>query len=188
MKSVRAFVAVLIDEVLVKRIAEVQDQAKKLAPDVKWVAPSNFHLTLKFLGNVPEDGSPEICSAVEDAVKPFSQFELSVSGLGAFPNAKRARVVWVGVDSGLAQLSEVAASIDLSLAGLGFEKEAKPFKGHVTIGRVKNSRHLDKLAQGMDEIPAEDLGILRVDSVCLMQSELHPDGPVYSPICVAKLG
>jgi 2'-5' RNA ligase len=187
MTVVRTFVAVLLADELRKRISEVQEQAKKLAPDVKWVAPDNFHATLKFLGNVREDALEAVFSAVEEAAGAFSAFELSMSRLGAFPNARNARVVWVGIEDGRDELAALASAVDARLAKLGFPREERDFKSHITIGRVKSSKRLDDLARGIDEIDASDLGRQTVSSVAVMQSDLRPTGPVYTPLRVCEL-
>ena len=187
MKVIRTFVAVLIAPEIRQKIADVQGQVKKLAPDVKWVAPENFHVTLKFLGNVHEDAISDVCTAVDNAAQLFSPFDLSISGLGAFPSVSRARIVWVGTKNGRDQLIALATAVDKNLAQLGFEREDKDFKAHITIGRVKTSRSLGKLAEGIREIDASDMGTQRVVSVAVMQSELLRDGPVYSPLSESKL-
>ncbi|MDH7601244.1 MAG: RNA 2',3'-cyclic phosphodiesterase [Armatimonadota bacterium] len=187
MTFVRTFVAVLLADELKSRISEVQEQAKKLAPDVKWVEPENFHITLKFLGNVREDALAGVLSAVEDAVKDYQKFEVSVAGVGAFPNPKNARVVWVGVESGQERLASLAATIDAKLAELGFPREERDFKSHITIGRVKSKKHLGALARGIAKIEARSLGTQEVRSVAVMQSVLRPEGPVYSPLRVIEL-
>ena len=186
MKVIRTFVAILIDKSLKKVIAEVQSHVKKLAPDVKWVAPENFHITLKFLGNVVEDALPEVVKAVEEAMRGFSPFDLAISGVGAFPNPARARVVWVGSGEGREQLAQLASAVDRNLAKLGFEKEDKPFKAHITIGRVKTSRFLRQLAEGIGKVDAENLGIQRISGVAVMRSELSREGPTYTPIKAIK--
>ena len=188
MKVVRTFVACLIADDLRKRISETQEQVKRLAPDVKWVAPENVHVTLKFLGDVREDALPGVFSAVEEAVGILSPFELSVSGLGAFPSPRNARVVWVGVDEGREQLVALASAVDKKLVKLGFAKEDREFKSHITIGRVKTSKFLDRLAQGIEEIDASSLGMQTVSSVVVMQSDLHPTGPVYTPLKSIGIG
>jgi 2'-5' RNA ligase len=187
MRVVRTFVAVLIAEELKQRIAEVQEQVKKLAPDVKWVAPENFHVTLKFLGNVSEDALPGVFAAVEAAAQAIPPFELSLSGLGAFPSPRNARVVWVGIENGREKLTDLARAVDARLSELGFDKEEREFKTHITIGRVKTSKHLDKLAEGIQQAEAGDMGTQPVTSVTVMQSELRPEGPVYSPLKVVEL-
>lgn len=187
MKVIRTFVAVLISENLKKEISEVQEQVKKLAPDVKWVTPENFHVTLKFLGDVREDHISQVCDAVDNAARAFSPLDVSVGGLGAFPNVQRGRVVWVGIEDGGRELSDLAGALDEKLAALGFERETKPFMSHITIGRVKD-RFPSALAAGMQDVNAEGLGVQRVASVAVMRSDLQPQGPVYSPLHEAKLG
>lgn len=187
MKVIRTFVAVLIDEDLRKKISEVQEAVKKLAPDVKWVSPENFHVTLKFLGNIDEDVVPKVSAAVDDAVRSHPPFDLTISGLGAFPSPARARVIWVGIEDGREQLVHLASVVEKSLRKLGFQREEKSFKAHITIGRVKTSKYLDKLAAGIAAVDARDLGTQRVSSVAVMESRLQREGPVYVPLSVSKL-
>ncbi|MEN6356528.1 MAG: RNA 2',3'-cyclic phosphodiesterase [Armatimonadota bacterium] len=187
MKVIRTFVAVLMDDAIRRRVAEVQSQLKKLAPDVKWVAPENFHITMKFLGNVDEAVLPDVISAVEEGAQGFSPFDLAISSVGAFPNPARARVVWVGSADGREKLAELARSIDKKLVEMGFEKEDKPFKAHITIGRVKTSRFLRALAEGIGKVDANNLGTQRVSGVAVMRSNLGREGPTYTPIQVIDL-
>ncbi|MGQ9455377.1 MAG: RNA 2',3'-cyclic phosphodiesterase [Armatimonadota bacterium] len=187
MTFVRTFVAVLLADELKTRIAEVQRQAKELAPSVKWIEPENFHITLKFLGNVREDALSGIFNAVDQVAGRFPNFELSIAGLGAFPNPRSARVVWVGVKQGREELAKLAGAIDTALTKLGFPKEAREFKSHITIGRVKNAKHLGSLAQKFDEIDATNVGRQIVSSVAVMKSTLKPEGAVYSPLRIVEL-
>jgi 2'-5' RNA ligase len=179
MRAFRTFVAVLIDEHIRDSISRVQNEVNKLAPDVKWVAPENLHVTLKFLGDVREDALPGVLAAVEKAAKSISGFELAVSGLGAFPNPQRARVVWVGTEDGRDKLIELAAAVESELVSAGFAQEEKPFKAHITIGRVRD-RAPRQLPDALAEVNADALGSQRVSSVALMRSDLRPGGPVYS--------
>jgi 2'-5' RNA ligase len=186
MKVIRTFVAVLIDNEIRRRIAEVQSRLKQLAPDVKWVAPENFHITLKFLGNVDEAVMPDVILAVEDGAHGLSPFDLTISSVGAFPSPARARVVWVGSTDGREKLTELARSVDKKLVELGFEKEDKPFNAHITIGRVKTSRFLRALAEGMEKVDADDLGSLRISGVAVMRSDLECEGPTYAPVRIIE--
>ncbi len=180
MKAFRTFVAVLIDYDLRQRIAEVQERIKKLAPDVKWVAPENLHVTLKFLGDVSEDALPEIFAAVQRASGANPEFGLSFSGLGAFPNPQKARVLWVGIVNGREELVALAAAVESELVKAGFPREEKPFKAHSTIGRARMGRAPKGLAESMAQVEASDLGHQPVVSVAVMQSDLRPGGPVYT--------
>ena len=187
MKVIRTFVALLISEDLKRNILRVQEEVKKLAPDVKWVAPENLHVTLKFLGSVPEDVLPRVFAAVEEAVGGRPAFELSVVGLGAFPNPAKARVVWVGIQEGRDELIELARNVDWKLARLGFAREEKEFKAHITIGRARMGKFVKGLAGAIESAGARDLGRQQVVSVTVMQSDLQPTGPTYTPLKVAEL-
>jgi len=187
LKVIRTFVAVPIDKEIRQRISEVQERVKKLTRNVKWVEPDNFHVTLKFLGNVPEDQVPQISAALDEVSSKVPAFALSVKGIGAFPKLERARVVWIGIEEGREELIRLAREVEESLSRLRFEKENKPFKAHITIGRVKEGKPADGLAEGIREIDAGDLGRQNVSSVVLMRSELKPDGPVYSPLSMHGL-
>ena len=186
-KAIRTFVAVCLDAELRSRISAIQERVKKLAPNVKWVAPENLHVTLKFLGNVREDRVARAQAAIDEVAREFAAFDLSVSGLGVFPSAMRPRVVWVGVEEGREQLVALAKAVEDRLVKAGFEKEEKPFKSHITIGRVKEGRPVGDLTDGLAGIDAGEIGRQRVDGVVVMESMLRPEGPEYTPLSVHKL-
>lgn len=186
MKVIRTFVAVLVEDDIRRKIADVQARVKKLASDVSWVAPDKFHVTLKFLGDITEEQLSDVCACVDGAVRSFPPFHMSFGGLGAFPKLQKARVLWAGVEDGARELIALAKVVDDRLAQLGFEKEHK-FSAHITLGRAKSNRFPDMLAKGIEEIDASGLGSQRVSSVVVMQSELKREGSVYTPLCVVKL-
>lgn len=184
MKVIRTFAAISIARDIRSRISDVQEQAKKLAPDVKWVAPELLHVTLKFLGNVREDELARVFLAVDEAAAGHSPFDLSFSGMGSFGS----RVVWVGIEQGRDELRALAKSVEDSLAQVGFPREERAFKAHITIGRVRENGRLPReFSDGIEEINASDLGSQRVESIVVMQSDLQRDGPVYSPMSESKL-
>lgn len=188
MMVIRTFVAVLIAQELKAKIASVQEQLKKLAPDVKWVKPELLHVTLKFLGNVSEDALEQVFAAVDEAAAGHGPFDLSFAGVGAFPNPRKARVVWVGIDQGKDDIKALVETVDKKLAELGYPKEERAFKAHVTIGRVKdNGKVSEAFVRGIEDIDAGDLGSQRVEAITVMQSDLQREGPVYSPMSESKL-
>ena len=186
-KVIRTFVAVVLDEELRHRISGVQEHAMKLAPGVKWVSPDNFHVTLKFLGDVRRDKLSYVQAAIDDVAGTLPAFDLSIRGMGVFPTPKRPRVIWVGVEEGREQLVALAHAVEDRLVRAGFEKDEKPFRSHITIGRVKEAKPVDGLVEGLEEIDTSELGVQRVESICLMQSVLRPGGPSYTPLIVHKL-
>lgn len=186
-KVIRTFVAVLLDEEIRRRISEVQERARQLAPGLKWVSPENFHATLKFLGNVRSDKLRAVQSAMDEVAASLPAFDISIRAMGVFPTPRRPRVVWVGVEEGAEQLIALAKAVEDRLVKAGFEREDKPFRSHITIGRVRENKPVPGLTEGLEEIDASDLGTQRVAHVHVMESVLRPGGPSYSPLSVHKL-
>jgi len=188
MEKIRSFVAVLLPETIRCRLAEIEESLKKTEADVRWVSSENFHITLKFLGDVETDRIGLVTESIANASQGVAPFEVQLSGVGAFPSAGRARVVWVGIDSGVEQLKHIAERLDLDLAKVGFPREDRPFSGHVTLGRVKTPRGLQALRAAMEEIKGISIGSVTVDKIALMRSELRPTGPIYTVLDEVKLG
>jgi 2'-5' RNA ligase len=186
-KVIRTFVAVLLDEGIRQRISEAQQRAMELASGVKWVPPENFHVTLKFLGDVRRDKLSIVQSAIDDVVSKMAAFDLVLRGMGVFPTPRRPRVIWFGAEEGREQLIALAKAVEDRLVKAGYEKEEKPFKSHITIGRVKEARPIPGLVEGLEGIDTSELGVQRVASVAVMQSVLQRGGPIYSPLSEHKL-
>ncbi|MEN6371249.1 MAG: RNA 2',3'-cyclic phosphodiesterase [Armatimonadota bacterium] len=185
--EIRTFVAVLISDSLKRRISSVQEEFIKVAPAVKWVANENYHITIKFLGGVKSDRIKAISQAIEEAVRYIEPFDVELGGAGAFPNPGRPKTVWVGVTSGSEMLAKIAGRVDDALEKLGFEKETRPFKSHITIGRVKDSRDAKELGPVLESAKTGRLGSFKVESVAVMKSDLRREGPVYSVIREVRL-
>ncbi len=188
MKVIRTFVAVLLDEDLRREIARVQAELRKLAPDMRWVKPDCFHITLQFLGDVPEEGMAQVAAAVKDAAAGIEPFEMTVSGLGVFPNIRRARTVWAGVSDGADQLTELAKRVEEALAQAGFKGDEKRFVPHIAICRARERGAPACLAEAIDKTSADKLGVARVGEVAVMASELTSAGPVYTVLHSLPLG
>ncbi len=191
-EQIRSFVAIELPEEAKKGLARLR---KELERDehrfVKWVDPGGIHLTLKFLGNIPSKRVTEITEAMKKAAQGISPFLLEISGLGAFPSLKQARVVWVGVGGELDKLSTLQQNIDSTLAVLGFAREERPFVPHLTLARIREGasgperRSFGELVGSTafaDKYPVE------VGAVRLMRSQLMPAGAVYTCLSVVGLG
>jgi 2'-5' RNA ligase len=155
---------------------------------IKWVEPHNLHLTLKFLGDVDLLEVPQLCQAVTDAVVDLPPFEIEARGAGAFPDAQHPRTVWLGVDRGSEEMIELHDAVERSLAPLGFRREQRRFRPHLTIGRVRGGgpglRTLaDKLVLEGDFAG----GVSSVDEIVVFSSELGRDGPTYEVLATAPL-
>lgn len=157
---------------------------RAVARDVAWVAESNLHVTLKFLGVVDEARVGAITEALGAAVSAASAFDVAIRGLGAFPTSSRPRVIWAGLP-GAPALAALAGEVDRALAELGFPRESRPFAAHVTLGRVREPRRNPALAEAL--LRPVDVGRMTVTRVSLMRSDLHPRGARYTELAGLRL-
>ncbi len=184
---IRAFVGVRIDPKMTQKISEVQSQLKQSLTGIRWVVQENLHFTLKFLGAVEEEKITSIIKAVGRVVRPAQPFSLSAGGIGVFPDIRKPRVLWVGLEAqGLQMLSQ---EVEAVLEPLGFAPEKRGFQPHLTIGRWRNfTAKAQRLKEEIDHWKDQDFGQSRVEEVVIFQSILKPNGAVYSPLRVIPLG
>ena len=186
----RCFVAVDLSAPVRAAAARLQEGMRAAAgrADVRWTEPAGFHLTLKFLGEVPEVQVPAVVAALDTVAAASAPLALAAGGAGAFPSVRRPRVVWVGVTTGAAELARLARAVEEALAPLGFPPEGRGFHGHLTLGRVRAPRALAGLARAIEDAPAlEASGWTAVDIV-LYRSHLRRTGAVYEPVARVPLG
>jgi 2'-5' RNA ligase len=190
MDSVRAFIAIELPPAILKALGDLQDRLKQDVPPklVRWVRPQGIHLTLKFLGDVPQAKVDAIAEALQDACAPHAPFSLSVGGMGCFPNPRRPRVVWVGVDEPSGALVRLQRDVERAIGPLGFPPEKRRFSPHLTLGRVKGRDRDAVVALGEYVSRATvRVGELQAEAVHVMRSELLPGGAVYTELAVAPL-
>jgi 2'-5' RNA ligase len=189
---VRLFVAVELDEAVKREAARVA-RALAAALDrlgagrpVAWVAEPNLHLTLQFLGEV----DPTAARAVGDRVsEPLAipPFDVALGRLGTFPPSGPPRVIWVGVTEGADALAAAHDEVSRRLEGLGFPREDRPFRAHLTLGRVK-APLVPRLSEILAGTSLAREARCRVDHVTLFESHLSPRGATYSVVATARLG
>ncbi|NOX38064.1 MAG: RNA 2',3'-cyclic phosphodiesterase [Calditrichaeota bacterium] len=180
MEKIRTFIAIKISPELMQHCAALIDELKTLPAAVKWVKPETIHLTLKFLGNITRDQLEQVQQVVESVVRGEGAFELESAELGAFPSLDRPRVFWVGLaGNGQQQLMALQKKLESALAQIGFPEEARPFKPHLTLGRVKSSRQLTQVIGKIKSTAFPNIAF-PVKEVLIMRSELRPDGARYS--------
>jgi 2'-5' RNA ligase len=196
---IRAFIAVGLSPELRSAIAAsqraVKDQLTKAmqrqAPDVRiqWVRPEAMHVTLKFLGNVVEDGLQDIERAMQQVADGHAPFTLEVGGLGVFPDVRAPRVLWIGLSGTVEQLIGLAGDLDAALQELGFAPEPRPFQPHLTLARIKErSRDVGRVLAGSGLFEqVSTVGKLAVPALSLMKSDLKPSGAVYTKLFEAPL-
>ena len=188
MPRTRTFIAIGLDKSVRARVAALQEALAPAAPDVKWVEEENLHLTLLFLGEVDDRELPAVCRAVQEAVAELPAFNLSVEGAGAFPNARRPRILWVGVGEGAADVVAVHDALEGPLLELGcYRREERKYTPHVTLGRTRSERPADELAKALAKHQAWKAGEQPVEEVHIMASKLSPHGPEYTVLGRAKL-
>jgi len=183
---IRAFVAVELEPQTVQKIAAVIVQLRPRIPGVRWLPPANFHLTLKFLGDIEEAKVAPIAAALERDLYPFSCFTINAKGLGVFPDLKRPRILWVGLVGG--ELNALASTAEKALVPFGFAAEKKTFTPHLTIGRWRQFNGSPKeLGDEIEKWRGDNFGRSNVDEVVLFQSVLKPEGAVYRPLKTVAL-
>jgi len=183
---IRTFVAVPIPEPLILAAGDYQEYLKQLEAPVRWVRPENLHITLKFLGDVDSSRLQGVIFAIRAALASETSFSAALGGSGVFPNSRSPRVIWMGVDQGASRLSRLVNRVETAVAGLGFERETRPFRPHITLGRVKSNKGLSPLLSNLEMNPF-DGGKMSVDEVHLMKSTLTPEGAIYEQIEVFNL-
>jgi RNA 2',3'-cyclic 3'-phosphodiesterase len=176
----RTFIAIDLDENLKKALQTFVGELKPLTRSVSWVGVSGMHLTLKFLGEIPEADAFRISSALEATASRHRAFPLVLEGTGTFPPGRRApRVLWVGVFPA-APLLALQEDIEGEMAKLGLEREKRPFHPHLTLGRVKSAGGMDPLVQEMNQHRERRFGEMSVQKIIFFQSTLKPSGAEYT--------
>ena len=183
----RSFIAIELPETLKKALADLQQELEKCGADVRWTRPENIHLTLKFLGNIEEDKADIIAEKITGTCKGQPDFELGISGVGVFPNKRSPRVLWAGIDLN-DDILALQEGIEEAMAFLGFEREKRRFSPHLTLGRFRSSRGKQALLDEMDAYMENIFGLMDVNSVLLMRSDLEQSGARYTKIAEAYLG
>ena len=143
---------------------------------IKWEIPEKLHVTVKFLGDVPEMKLGVIQSAAEGVAKRTAPFFVVLGGLGVFPNNRRPRVIWIGIRSGMKDFGKLHSAIEESFDDIGFPREKRRFSAHITVGRIRHPRFLD--------LPQESMCDHRFHSrkISLIRSRLTPKGSIYTTV------
>jgi len=185
--SVRSFIAVHIPDAIRRDISILIGALRPYSgADVKWVRPESLHLTLKFLGDVEQERISAAACAIERSVSALSAFDLALGGTGAFPNPRRPGVLWIGVRKGAEPLASLAGAVESALAGLGFERERRPFSAHLTLGRIRSPGNSGRIVERMTEAGFE-CDPFRIASVHVMKSDLQRSGAVYTTLRTLNL-
>lgn len=182
----RLFIALPLEPRVKDALGKIISDLKRHGGPVKWVKPENIHLTLRFLGETDERPLGKIKTEIDAVAAAHAQVRTSISRLGGFPNLNRPRVIWVGIEHNLEPLSKMARQMELKVRTLGFEKESRAFKAHLTLGRVREPRGLENLTKAMNDYALEEIPV-HFDRIVLFKSTLTPQGSIYDRLYEAKL-
>ena len=181
MTKIRAFVAVNLNVAATRAVADlaeaVKQETRALALRVAWVPPPNLHVTLKFLGWTSDEAIEGIRDRLTLEMADRSPFEVRARGLGAFPDARHPRVIWVGLEDAGGQLGGLAQLVEQALSDLGFIKDERPWRAHMTIGRVKDGRA--SLEETIAKHADRDLGLSTIRELLVYESKLRAQGAEY---------
>ena len=181
-KTLRAFIAIDLPEKIRSSLGEAQEVLKLQRFRVNWVRPQNIHLTLKFLGNTAAADIDKIVAAMALATKDCADVSLAAKGIGVFPDNRRPRIIWAGLSGQLEILQDIQRALDGHLADLGFPKETRGFKAHLTLGRVKGKITSERLKTAIAKLKGFESKSFDVNRIILFKSELRPSGAVYSQL------
>ncbi|MBN1135516.1 MAG: RNA 2',3'-cyclic phosphodiesterase [Anaerolineae bacterium] len=195
MQTLRTFIAVELDHELKATLAGIQSRLRGVVPPraVRWVQPEGIHLTLKFLGDTPLDKVEQVKAALARAAGQIPAFAITVGGVGCFPDARRPRVVWVGVQEPSGSLARLWQAVESHIAPLGFPTEKRPFSPHLTVGRVQryaSGAEARDVGQAVTALAAEITGAqdeMAVSAVAYIKSDLRPTGAIYTTLTQARL-
>jgi 2'-5' RNA ligase len=178
----RAFIALTPPTTLQHTVAEIRGVFQSLQGSWRWVTPAQIHLTLRFLGNVPEEQVSGIAQVMEQAAQGLAAFTLQAQSLGCFPHPSRPRVLWVGLTDPSQALAHLDERLTAALMPAGFPPEEHPFHPHLTLARVQNAERSNQLLPILQAYQQRDFGEFIVTQLHLFQSELQRGGALYTMV------
>ncbi|MGB9836246.1 MAG: RNA 2',3'-cyclic phosphodiesterase [Candidatus Saccharicenans sp.] len=178
----RSFIAIDLDENIKNSLTELVKVLKPAGQNIKWVARENFHLTLKFLGEINEAQAETVKQSLIQLSHKHRPFSLLLKGTGSFPPGQsRMRVIWVGIEAE-PELFNLQKELEEELERKGFPREERPFSPHLTLGRAKVPEKQERLKKELEKFSAQNFGQMTVKEIIFFQSILRPEGPIYKPI------
>lgn len=188
MQALRCFIAVDVADEVRHSLTRQYHQLKRQAKEYRWVDPENYHLTIKFLGNVAGEKVPDITAAVHRVARDLHPFEVRVEGFDAFPYRSTPRVVWAGISNGSEELVDLWRRVGDNLSVLGFPHDQREYTPHLTLGRAKSGNKRADLMPLFNRLESRDWGAYMVSSVKILKSEFKRKGPVYTVLDEIQLG
>ena len=182
-KNIRAFLAIEPPEDILQALSRLQEKLKReISCRISWTKPESQHLTLKFFGDISTEDVKNICSAIENRIASLSPLKLKIEKIGVFPDARRPRVLWCGVTSDGEKLSALQKQLEADFEGIGFPGDDRPFRSHLTLGRVKESHGFVGISEALTKYKSYAAGVFECRQLILFQSKLLPQGAVYTKL------
>jgi 2'-5' RNA ligase len=179
--EIRSFLAFELPLEIKKMVTRVFEDARRSSLDVRWVRPEGIHLTVVFMGNVKTEDLDSIGNEVGRVCSDFSPFQISLKGIGCFPNSRNPRVIWLGLVGDVDRMSRFRDRLQKQLSAFGVQEEKRSFKPHLTLGRFKKAlrdeKSLGRLLEKHKDLSSPEC---TVHELVLFKSELNPGGAVYT--------
>ena len=183
-EHVRAFISIHLDDAVLEALQKFQHSltAKLPRESVRWSAPEQLHLTLKFLGNVSAESLPDLKAAMHPLALACGPLQLRAEGLGAFPSLRNPRVIWIGLQGDVERLQDWQEQLARAVNPWAQKEENRAFHPHLTLGRIREtaSRHARQIGQVLQDFPVPAFGEWRASQFFLMRSQLSPKGAVHT--------
>jgi 2'-5' RNA ligase len=176
----RAFIAIDLPESIRAELRRKQASFRSTSPEVRWTRPEGTHLTLKFLGEISDAQVREVSESLKNLGR-FESFAVGLKGFGFFPDARRPRVFWVGVEAP-AGLSRLAAQVEEAMQRIGFPREERAFRPHLTMARFRVPQPQPALQALLTQQGEQELGNFEVSEFFLFESRLSPQGAEYRKV------
>ncbi|OGP67159.1 MAG: 2'-5' RNA ligase [Deltaproteobacteria bacterium RBG_16_44_11] len=182
-KNIRAFLAVELSEEVLQAVDLLQAKLKKeIKGKISWTKSQGNHITLKFFGNIDKDDIKNICAVVEKQVALVLPLSLTIEKMGVFPDARRPRVLWLGATGDVEELTALQIKMESDFEGIGFERENRPFRAHLTLGRIKIPQETTGISESLSKYCNCTIGEFSCRELVLFQSKLTPQGAVYTKL------
>ncbi len=182
------FAAIELDSELRRRLIRLQTDIGVHEGGLRWLTPEQMHLTVKFLGEVPDDLIPAVCEALDGVAADCEPFAFQVRGVGCFPPRGSVRIVWAGLEEPTGRLRRLQAACEQVFAGLGFKQEHRSYTPHLTLARVRNASLSSSLRAGAERNGAFAAGRQEADEIVLFESVLRREAAQYRVVARCPFG